>query len=64
MVSLTDIFRIANPGNEKTKINISISLKFYKELEAHGASKVLKREYGDLLTTPEDGTSFYHLILN
>jgi len=49
------LYRIANPGNEKTKINISISLKFYKELEAHGASKVLKREYGDLLTTPEDG---------
>ena len=60
MVSLTDIFRIANPGNEKTKINISISLKFYKELEVHGASKVLNREYGDLLTTPEDGTSFKH----
>jgi len=49
------LYRIANPGNEKTKINISISLKFYKELEAHGASKVLKREYGDLLITPEDG---------
>jgi len=49
------LYRIANPGNEKTKINISISLKFYKELEVHGASKVLKREYGDLLTTPEDG---------
>jgi len=49
------LYRIANPGNEKTKINVSVSLKFYKELAVHGADDLLRREYGDLLTTPEDG---------
>ena len=48
-------FRISNPKDDKTKVNVSISLKFYKELQSHGADDVLKREYGDLLVTPEEG---------
>ncbi|KAJ1063898.1 hypothetical protein K5549_009210 [Capra hircus] len=34
---------------------ISISLKFYKELQAHGADKLLKRVYGSYLVNPESG---------
>jgi actin related protein 2/3 complex subunit 2 len=34
---------------------ISISLKFYKELQEHGADELLKKEYGSLLTQVEDG---------
>ena len=34
---------------------MSISLKFYKDLQEHGADELLKREYGELLTTPEEG---------
>ena len=34
---------------------MSISLKFYKELQEHGADDVLKREYGDLLVPADDG---------
>jgi len=49
------LYRISNPKDDKTKVNVSISLKFYKELQSHGADEVLKREYGDLLTSPEDG---------
>jgi len=49
------LYRIANPENDKTKINVSVSLKFYKELEVHGANDVLKREYADLLITPDEG---------
>ena len=30
-------------------------MKFYKELQKHGAEGVLKREYGDVLVAPEDG---------
>ena len=30
-------------------------MKFYKELQKHGAEGVLKREYGDMLVSPEDG---------
>ena len=34
---------------------VSISLKFYKQLQEHGADEVLKREYGPLLVEPETG---------
>ena len=47
--------RISNPKEDKTKVNVSISLKFYKELQEHGADDVLKREYGDLLVAADDG---------
>lgn len=33
----------------------SISLKFYRELQEHGADELLKKEYGSLLTQVEDG---------
>ena len=49
--------RISNPKEDKTKVNVSISLKFYKELQEHGADEVLKREYGDLLVAADDGAS-------
>ena len=34
---------------------VSISLKFFKDLQEHGADELLKREYGDLLSTAEEG---------
>ena len=41
---------------DATKIVISISLKFYKELQSHGADELLRKVYGDLLLpAPEDG---------
>lgn len=49
------LYRLSNPKEDKTKVNVSISLKFYKELQEHGAEGVLQREYGDMLVTPEDG---------
>ena len=53
-------YRVANPthGDEqdRTKINVSIALKFYAELKSHGAEELLKRVYGPmLLPTPEEG---------
>lgn len=36
-------------------LQVSISLKFYKQLQEHGADELLKREYGSLLIDPEDG---------
>jgi len=48
------LYRLSNPKDDKTKVNVSISLKFYKELQSHGADDVLAREYGDLLVTPEE----------
>ena len=36
-------------------MQVSISLKFYKDLQEHGADELLKREYGNLLSPAEDG---------
>lgn len=50
------LYRISTPNNEKTKVAISISLKFYKELQSHGADELLGKIYGDLLMAePEEG---------
>jgi len=49
------LYRLSNPKDDKSKVNVSISLKFYKELKEHGAEGVLQREYGDMLVDPEDG---------
>lgn len=49
------LYHISNPGGDKTKLLISISLKFYKELQDHGTDELLKRVYGSYLTTTESG---------
>lgn len=49
------LFHISNINNDKTKVRVSISLQFYKELQEHGADELLRREYGKLLIDPEDG---------
>lgn len=36
-------------------LQISILLKFYKQLQEHGADELLKREYGSHLIAPESG---------
>ena len=49
------LFHISNPDNDKTKIRISISLKFYGDLKKFGAEKLLQEVYGPILVDPEDG---------
>lgn len=49
------LYHISNPDEDKSKIRVSISLKFYKDLQDHGADDLIKREYEKFLTTPEDG---------
>jgi len=56
------LFHISNPDGDKSKIRVSISLKFYKELQEHGADELLKREYGDFLTATEEGYSISVII--
>lgn len=43
-------------------LQTSISLKFYKELQEHGADELLKREYGEFLIEPENGYNVSVLI--
>uniref|UniRef100_A0A6M2DDZ5 Arp2/3 complex 34 kDa subunit n=1 Tax=Xenopsylla cheopis TaxID=163159 RepID=A0A6M2DDZ5_XENCH len=56
------LFHVSNLNGEKSKIRVSISLKFYKQLQEHGADELLKREYGELLVEPEDGYNVSLLI--
>lgn len=39
------LYHISNPSGDKTKVMISISLKFYKELQEHGADEVRASGY-------------------
>lgn len=43
-------------------IQTSIALKFYKELQEHGADDLIKQVYGDLLTETEEGKQTVLLI--
>lgn len=56
------LLHISNVGGDKTKIRTSISLKFYKQLQEHGADELLKREYGHYLIEAEDGFNVSLLI--
>uniref|UniRef100_A0A3Q3K2J4 Arp2/3 complex 34 kDa subunit n=1 Tax=Monopterus albus TaxID=43700 RepID=A0A3Q3K2J4_MONAL len=49
------LYHISNPNGDKTKVMVSISLKFYKELQEHGADELLKRVYGNFLVSTESG---------
>lgn len=48
------LFHISNLNGDKTKIRISIALKFYRELQEYGADDLLKREYGSYLMSPPE----------
>lgn len=49
------LYHISNPDGDRTKIRVSISLKFYKDLQEHGADDLIKREYGQYITATESG---------
>jgi len=48
-------YKVFNPDGEKSRLTVAISLKFFKELQEHGADERLKEEYGDHMVTPPDG---------
>ncbi|EDO43583.1 predicted protein [Nematostella vectensis] len=48
-------FHISNPDGEKSKLRVSITMKFYKDLQKYGADELLKNIYKDYITSPEDG---------
>lgn len=51
------LFHLSNPTGDKSKIILSISLTFYKELQQHGADALIQREYRPFITTTESGYS-------
>lgn len=46
------LYHISNPNGDKTKVMVSISLKFYKELQEHGADEVRPHTHTHSLLTP------------
>ncbi|GMR41925.1 hypothetical protein PMAYCL1PPCAC_12120, partial [Pristionchus mayeri] len=52
------LYHVSNPDGDRTKLMVSISLKFFRELQEHGADDLLRREYGSaVLASPESGYS-------
>lgn len=49
------LYHMSNPDGNKSKIMVSISLKFYKDLQEHGADELIKREYGLFMAPAEPG---------
>lgn len=57
------LFHLSSYQQDKTKIRVSILLKFFRDLKEHGAEDLLNRVYGNLLmSTPEEGFSVSLLI--
>lgn len=57
------LFHLSSYEGDKTKIRISIMLKFFRDLKEHGAEDLLNRVYGKLLMpAAEDGFSVSLLI--
>jgi len=51
-------YRITNPDGNKSKLIISICLKFWSSLQEHGAQALLEEVYGEYLqSSPEPGFS-------
>lgn len=51
------IFHISTP-EAKTKIQVSIQIKCWRDLVKYGAEQVLNREYGEYVVSPEPGYDF------
>ncbi|CAB3402783.1 unnamed protein product [Caenorhabditis bovis] len=50
------LYKLSNPDNDRNKLTLSIALKFYAELQQHGADDLLRRVYGSYLKpTAESG---------
>ena len=41
------VYHLSNPNNERSKLLLSIQLKFYRELQEHGADEVKQKRIFD-----------------
>jgi len=48
-------FHLFTDANQKNLLNISISIKCFSVLRQYGADEVLKKQYGNIVTSPEQG---------
>ncbi|XP_033097666.1 actin-related protein 2/3 complex subunit 2-like [Anneissia japonica] len=52
------LYHISNPNGDKSKISVSISLKFFSELTQYGANELLEGVYKQWKTSTEEGFDF------
>ena len=55
------LFHISTPET-KTKILVSIQIRYFQDLVKYGAEQVLRREYGPYVVPPEAGFDFSVLV--
>jgi len=48
-------FHLSTPTEGKNILNISMSIKCYSELQKYGVDEIMRKEYGSLLLSPEQG---------
>uniref|UniRef100_A0A8C2TMI1 Arp2/3 complex 34 kDa subunit n=1 Tax=Coturnix japonica TaxID=93934 RepID=A0A8C2TMI1_COTJA len=58
------LYHISNPNGDKTKVMVSISLKFYKELQEHGADEVSELLWVTVCSSPGYNVSLLYDLEN
>lgn len=58
------IYHLSNLNGDRAKLVLSIQLKFFKELQEHGADDLIKREYESYLMTPAESNYSVSLIFD
>lgn len=48
------VYHLSNPNADRTKLMLSVQLKFYRELQEHGADELIKREYDQYIQLPSE----------
>jgi len=48
-------YHLFTDANQKNLLNISISIKCFRELQKYGVDEILKKQYGSVLKSPEQG---------
>jgi len=48
-------FHMFTDANSKNLLNISVSIKCFSELRKYGVDDILQKQYGQMLTSAEDG---------
>lgn len=56
------VYRLRSVPNDRSKIIVSITLNFFRELQEHGADEALRREYGQFLLSVPDNDCSVSLI--
>jgi len=58
------VYHLSNPNGDRTKLVLSILLRFYDELQKHGADELIKREYKENLMEPAESNYNVSLLFD